>query len=43
MKRPASRLPPLVRRHAIHAENGQPVEYGELLFELEPILAPPAV
>jgi oxaloacetate decarboxylase alpha subunit len=29
--------------HAIHAENGQPVEYGELLFELEPILAPPAV
>jgi oxaloacetate decarboxylase alpha subunit len=29
--------------HAIHVENGQPVEFGELLFELEPILAPPAV
>ena len=28
---------------AIHAENGQPVEYGELLFELEPVLTPPAV
>ncbi len=27
----------------IHAENGQPVEYGELLFELEPVLTPPAV
>ena len=27
----------------IHAENGQAVEYGELLFELEPVLAPPAV
>jgi oxaloacetate decarboxylase alpha subunit len=29
--------------HSIHAENGQAVEFGELLFELEPILAPPAV
>ena len=28
---------------AIHAENAQPVEYGQLLFELEPVLAPPAV
>ena len=28
---------------AIHAENAQPVEYGQLLFELEPIAAPPAV
>ncbi len=27
----------------IHAENAQPVEYGQLLFELEPIAAPPAV
>ena len=27
----------------IHAENAQPVEYGELLFELEPVLTPPAV
>jgi acetyl-CoA carboxylase biotin carboxyl carrier protein len=28
---------------AIHIENGQPVEFGQLLFELEPVLAPPAV
>ncbi len=28
---------------AIHAENAQPVEYGQLLFEIEPVLAPPAV
>jgi oxaloacetate decarboxylase (Na+ extruding) subunit alpha len=28
---------------SIHVENAQPVEYGELLFELEPILTPPAV
>ncbi len=28
---------------AIHVENAQPVEYGQLLFEIEPILAPPAV
>ena len=27
----------------IHAENAQPVEYGQLLFELEPILVPPSV
>ena len=26
---------------AIHAEDGQPVEFGQLLFELEPIAAPP--
>jgi biotin carboxyl carrier protein len=26
----------------IHAENAQPVEYGQLLFEIEPVLAPPA-
>jgi oxaloacetate decarboxylase alpha subunit len=28
---------------AIHVENAQPVEYGELLFELEPIPSPPVV
>ena len=28
---------------AIHAENAQAVEYGELLFEIEPVLTPPAV
>jgi oxaloacetate decarboxylase (Na+ extruding) subunit alpha len=28
---------------AIHTENGQPVEFGQLLFELEPVLVPPAV
>jgi oxaloacetate decarboxylase alpha subunit len=28
---------------AIHVENAQAVEYGQLLFELEPISAPPAV
>ena len=28
---------------AIHAENGRPVEFGQLLFELEPIVAPPAL
>jgi len=28
---------------AIHVENAQPVEYGELLFELEAVLTPPAV
>jgi acetyl-CoA carboxylase biotin carboxyl carrier protein len=28
---------------AIHVENGQPVEFGQLLFELEPIIAPPAL
>jgi acetyl-CoA carboxylase biotin carboxyl carrier protein len=28
---------------AIHAENAQPVEYGQLLFELEPVAAPPVV
>jgi oxaloacetate decarboxylase alpha subunit len=28
---------------AIHAENAQPVEYGQLLFEIEPVLTPPAV
>ena len=28
---------------AIHAENGNPVEFGQLLFVLEPIVAPPAV
>jgi oxaloacetate decarboxylase (Na+ extruding) subunit alpha len=26
---------------AIHAENGQPVEFGQLLFELEPFVAAP--
>jgi oxaloacetate decarboxylase alpha subunit len=28
---------------AIHAENGNPVEFGQLLFEFEPIVAPPAL
>jgi oxaloacetate decarboxylase alpha subunit len=27
----------------INVENGQPVEFGQLLFELEPIVAPPAL
>jgi len=27
----------------IHAENAQPVEYGQLLFEIEPVLVPPAL
>ncbi len=31
------------RVRAIHAENGQAVEYGTLLFEIEPVSAPPAV
>ncbi len=25
----------------IHVENAEPVEYGQLLFEIEPVLAPP--
>jgi oxaloacetate decarboxylase alpha subunit len=28
---------------AVHAENGKPVEFGQLLFELEPIAAPPVL
>jgi oxaloacetate decarboxylase alpha subunit len=28
---------------AIHVENAKPVEFGQLLFELEPIVAPPAL
>jgi oxaloacetate decarboxylase alpha subunit len=28
---------------AIHAQNAQPVEFGQLLFELEPVTAPPAL
>jgi acetyl-CoA carboxylase biotin carboxyl carrier protein len=28
---------------AIHAGNAEPVEYGQLLFELEPVIGPPAV
>jgi oxaloacetate decarboxylase alpha subunit len=28
---------------AIHADNAQPVEFGTLLFELEPVLGPPSV
>jgi oxaloacetate decarboxylase (Na+ extruding) subunit alpha len=28
---------------AIHVDNGQPVEFGQLLFELEPITPPPAL
>ena len=26
---------------AIHAENGEPVEFGQVLFELEPLVAAP--
>jgi oxaloacetate decarboxylase alpha subunit len=29
------------RVRSIHADNGQPVEFGTLLFELEPLSAPP--
>jgi oxaloacetate decarboxylase alpha subunit len=28
---------------SIHVENAQPVEFGQLLFEIDPILVPPAV
>jgi acetyl-CoA carboxylase biotin carboxyl carrier protein len=28
---------------SIPAENGKPVEFGQLLFELEPLVAPPAL
>jgi len=28
---------------AIHVENAEPVEFGQLLFEIEPVLTPPAV
>ena len=28
---------------SIHVENAQPVEYGQLLFEIEPALAPPVL
>jgi acetyl-CoA carboxylase biotin carboxyl carrier protein len=28
---------------AIHVENGKPVEFGQLLFELEPIVGPPTL
>jgi biotin carboxyl carrier protein len=28
---------------AIHGEDGRPVEFGQLLFELEPIAAPPVL
>jgi acetyl-CoA carboxylase biotin carboxyl carrier protein len=31
------------RVRAIHVDNGQAVEFGTLLFELEPIGAPPVV
>ena len=31
------------RVRAIHVENGEPVEFGQLLFELEPVAAPPVV
>jgi oxaloacetate decarboxylase alpha subunit len=31
------------RVRAIHADNGQPVEFGTLLFELEPLGAPPVL
>jgi oxaloacetate decarboxylase alpha subunit len=31
------------RVSTIHADNGQAVEYGTLLFELEPLVAPPVV
>jgi acetyl-CoA carboxylase biotin carboxyl carrier protein len=28
---------------AVHAENAQPVEFGQLLFELEPLAGRPAI
>ena len=28
---------------AIYVESGEPVEYGQLLFEIDPVLAPPPV
>ena len=28
---------------AIHVENAEPVEYGQLLFEIDPVVTPPAV
>jgi acetyl-CoA carboxylase biotin carboxyl carrier protein len=31
------------RVRAVHADNAQPVEYGTLLFEIEPVSGPPAV
>jgi acetyl-CoA carboxylase biotin carboxyl carrier protein len=31
----------IVRR--IYAKNAEPVEYGQLLFELEPVTGPPAL
>ena len=31
------------RVRAIHVDNAQPVEYGTLLFELEPVAGPPVV
>ena len=31
------------RVRAIHVDNGQPVEFGTLLFELEPVGGPPVV
>ena len=31
------------RVRAVHVENAQPVEFGTLLFEIEPVSSPPAV
>ena len=31
------------RVRAIHVENGKPVEFGTLLFELDPVVGPPVV
>ena len=31
------------RVRAIHVDNGQPVEFGTLLFELDPVAGPPVV
>ena len=28
---------------AIHVQNAEPVEFGQLLFELDPIAGPPVV
>jgi oxaloacetate decarboxylase (Na+ extruding) subunit alpha len=36
-----SELEAVVR--AIHVDNAQPVEFGQLLFDLEPLVAPPAL
>jgi biotin carboxyl carrier protein len=36
-----SDLEAVVRK--IHVDNAQPVEYGQVLFDLEPLVGPPAL